>query len=280
MKKCLNFFSSLINSLFILFKTYKNDDEKFFGNFSEKDFEKFSKMDFKKLNKKNDKKKNFEKFSNYFSRKEFEKITEKGFEKFSEYFLKKDFHNFFSFCSPFNNYLQNVLLNFDQGDNEYLENDKFFLKMDDFDILLKKKILNPVWLNSIKISNFTKIEYMDFYKINQTITITDISNEIFLSLLIMIFSSILFLISTEIQFIQIEERKIIRNKTGKIKYLYKTNSLENLKKTKKYHFSKKLHSKAITILHNYFFDNHLTNHLVKSFQENYKIKQDLEKIVI
>ena len=193
--------------------------------------------------------------------------------------IKKDFINFFSFASPFNSYLQNILISFEQGNNDFLENDKFFYKMDEFDQFLKKKILNPIWLDSIKISNFTRIEYLDFFKIDQNITFKDICNEIFLSLLIMLFSSISFLISTEIQFIYIKERNLIRNKTGKIKYLYKRNSLENLKKTKKYHFSKKLHSKAITLLHNYFLDNNMTRHLVESFEENYQIRQDLENIV-
>lgn len=191
-KKCLRYFSSLINSLNNILKDNKNNC----GS----------------------------KFHKFFD------VINKDLE------LKDKFNGFLVYGKKLGFYLQNVLICFDQKNYEFFQKDPFFNNIN-FEDMLKKENLKPIWLKKITISNFMHVEFILWDKITEKIKFNDIFSEIFLSLIIMLSSTIFFMISTENRLLSINETHLNQNKGQKIKSIFEKNILNELKKNKRFIFS-------------------------------------------
>ena len=191
-KKCLRYFSSMINSLDNILKVNKN-------NFGSK-FHEFFDVINKDLN------------------------------------LKNKFNDFLDFGKKIGFYLQNVLLSFDQKNSEFFQKDPFFNNIN-YEDVLKKENLKPIWLKKLTISNFMHVEFILWNKITEKVKFDDIFSEIFLSLIIMLSSTIFFMISTENRLLSINETNINQSNGNKIKSIFEKNILNELKKNKRFIFS-------------------------------------------
>ena len=139
--------------------------------------------------------------------------------------------------------------------------------------------IETLWIDEISISNFMHVEYINYPVISASLQFDELYSEGFLTFIVMLSSIVLFTVSTENRFLLLDSFGSAKNNTFKIKPIFEKTHQQRIRKMKKFIFSDRVHSIAISLLQHYLKENNLYIHLLNSYKKNYEHYKTLEEIV-
>ena len=171
-----------------------------------------------------------------------------------------------------------LIKNLETNDNNFPFTDKFeeLLRLIGNENVSK---IETSWMDEISISNFMHVEYVNSQVINANIQFEELYSDGFLIFIVMLSSIVLFTVSTENRFLLLDSLNSTKNNAFKIKPIFEKTQQQQIRKMKRFIFSDRVHSTAISLLQHYLKENTLYVHLVNSYKKNYDHYKTLEDIV-